>query len=80
MFIAFIQLLYQPHDFSTDIIGWEQIKALAMTWGFVDITLTAMQKIRTTGPEHHSTIRRLPLRTTVLTKYWEDEIIEDNLA
>src|ERR1700678_209694 len=23
MFIAFIQLLYQPNDFSTDIIGWK---------------------------------------------------------
>src|SRR5271168_4030033 len=30
-FIAFIRLLYQPNDFSTDIIGWNQIKDLAMT-------------------------------------------------
>src|SRR5271155_1437080 len=38
-FIAFIQLLYQPYDFSTNIIGWNQIKDLAMTWGFVNSTL-----------------------------------------
>ena len=51
-----------------------------MTWGFVDITLLAMQKIKTTGSIRRSTLRRLPLRTTVLTKYWEEEIIDDNSA
>src|ERR1700678_2835132 len=51
-FITFIRLLYQPNDFSTDIIGWNQIKDLAMTWGFLDITLQAMQKIQTTGSTH----------------------------
>ena len=76
-FIIFIQLLYRPHDFSTDINKWKNIKELAMTWGFVDITLTAMQKIQTIGSKRHSTVWRLPLRTTVLTKYWEEEIIGD---
>src|SRR5271155_1694750 len=61
-FITFICLLYQPNDFSTDIIGWNQIKYLAMTWGFVDITLMAMQKIQMVGSKHHSTIRRIPLQ------------------
>ena len=41
-----------------------------MTWGFVDITLLAMQEIQTIDLERHSTIRQLPLRTTVLVKYW----------
>src|ERR1700678_696997 len=79
-FIAFIRLLYQPNDFSTDIIGWNQIKDLAMTWGFVDVTLLAMQKIRMTGSTRRSILRRIPLQTTVLTKYWEEEIIDDNSA
>jgi hypothetical protein len=79
-FIAFIRLLYQPNDFSTDIIGWNQIKDLAMTWGFVDVTLRAMQKIQTTGLTRRSTLRRVPLQTTVLMKYWEEEIIDDNSA
>jgi hypothetical protein len=79
-FITFIRLLYQPNDFSTNIIGWNQIKALAMTWGFVDVTLLAMQKIQTTGSTRRSTLRRIPLQTTVLTKYWEEEIIDDNSA
>src|ERR1700678_2601338 len=79
-FLAFIRLLYQPYDFSTNVIGWNHIKNLAMTWGFVDITLLAMQKTQTTGSTHHSTLRRLLLRTTILTKYWEEEIIDDNLA
>jgi hypothetical protein len=79
-FIAFIQLLYQPDDFSTDITGWNHIKDLAMTWGFVDITLLAMQKVKTTGLIRRSTLRRLPLQTTVLKKYWEEEIIDDNSA
>src|ERR1700678_448178 len=78
--ITFIRLLYQPNDFLTDIIGWNQIKDLAMTWGFVDITLMAMQKIQTVGSKHRSTIRRFPLRTTVLKKYWEEEIVDDNSA
>ena len=56
-FIAFIQLLYQPYDFSTNIIGWNQIKDLAMTWGFVDITLLALQEIQTIDSEHRSTIQ-----------------------
>src|SRR5271168_2404320 len=80
MFITFIQLLYQPNDFSTNIIGWKQIKDLAITWGFVNITLIAMQKIQTIGSRSHSTIRQLPLRTTVLTKYWKEDVIDDNLA
>jgi hypothetical protein len=79
-FTAFIRLLYQPDDFSTDLTGWNHIKDLAMTWGFVDIMLLAMQKIKTTGSIRRSTLRRLPLRTTVLTKYWEEEIIDDNSA
>jgi hypothetical protein len=79
-FITFIQLLYQPYDFSTDIIGWNHIKDLAMTWGFVDMTLLAMQKTQTVGSTHCSTLRWLPLRTTVLTKYWQEEIINDNSA
>ena len=79
-FITFIQLLYQPNDFSTDIIGWKKIKDLAITWGFVDITLMAMRKIQTIGSGSHSTIRRLPLRTTVLTKYWEEDVIDNNSA
>src|ERR1700678_4747546 len=79
-FIAFIHLLYQPNDFSTDIIGWNQIKNLAMTWGFVDVTLLALQKIQMTGSTRRSPLRRLPLRTTVSTRYWEEEIIDDNLA
>src|ERR1700678_2951903 len=79
-FITFIRLLYQPNNFSTDIIGWNQIKDLAMTWGFVDVTLLAMQKIQMTGSTRRSTLRWLPLRTTVLTKYWEEEIIDDNSA
>src|ERR1700678_949155 len=37
VFIAFIQLLYQPHNFFIDIIGWNHIWDLAMTWGFVDM-------------------------------------------
>jgi hypothetical protein len=71
-------LLYQPNDFSTDIIGWNQIKDLAMTWGFVDITLMAMQKIRMA--KRRPTLRRFPLQVTVLEKYWEEEIIDDNSA
>src|SRR5271155_4638300 len=55
-FTAFIRLLYQPDDFSTDITGWNHIKDLAMTWGFVDITLLAMQKIKTTGSIRRSTL------------------------
>src|ERR1700678_4669670 len=55
-FITFIQLLYQPNDFSTDIIGWKQIKNLAITWGFVKIMLMAMRKIQTIGSRCHSTI------------------------
>src|ERR1700679_3144091 len=80
MFITFIQLLYQPNDFLTDIIGWKQIKDLAITWGFVKITLIAMRKIQTIGSKRPSTIRQLPLQTTVLTKYWEEEVIDDNSA
>jgi hypothetical protein len=57
LFITFIRLLYQPYNFSTDIIGWNQIKDTAMTWGFVDITLMAMQKIQTAGSKQCSTIR-----------------------
>src|SRR5271155_5516768 len=79
-FIAFIRLLYQPNDFSTDIIGWNQIKDLAMTWGFVDVTLRAMQKIQTTGSTRRSILRWFPLRTTVLTRHLEEEIIDDNSA
>ena len=79
-FIFFIQLLYQPSNFKTDIIGWNHIKDLAMTWGFVDMTLLAMQEIQTIDSECCSTIQRLPLQTTVLMKYWEEEIIDDNLA
>src|ERR1700678_3843754 len=79
-FITFIRLLYQPNDFSTDIIGWNQIKDLAMTWGFVDVTLLAMQKIQTTGSKRRSTLRRIPLQTTVLTKYWAKKITENNSA
>src|SRR5271168_2656611 len=79
-FVSFIRLLYQPSNFKTDIIGWNHIKDLAMTWGFVDITLLAMQEIRTIGSERHSTIRRLPLRTTVLVKHWGEEIIDDYSA
>src|ERR1700678_3082539 len=77
-FITFIRLLYQPNDFSTDIIGWNQIKDLAMTWGFVDITLMAMQKIRMA--KRRPTLRRFTLPVTVLEKYWEEEIIDDNSA
>jgi predicted membrane protein len=80
LFITFIRLLYQPYNFSTDIIGWNQIKDLAMTWGFVNITLMAMQKMQTVGSKHRSTIRWFPLRTTVLKKYWEEEIVDDNSA
>src|SRR5271155_1485059 len=79
-FISFIRLLYQPSNFKTDVIGWNHIKDLAMTWGFVDITLLAMQEIQTIDSERCSTIRRLPLQTTVLVKYWEEEIIDDNSA
>src|SRR6202789_3677159 len=78
--ITFIRLLYQPNDFSTDIIGWNQIKDLAMTWGFVDVTLLAMQKIQMTGTTCRSTLRWLPLQTTVSMRYWEEEIIDDNSA
>ena len=79
-FVTFIRLLYQPNDFSTDIIGWNQIKDLAMAWGFVDVTLLAMQKIQMTGSTRRSTLRRFPLRTTVLTRHLEEEIIDDNSA
>src|SRR5271168_2020114 len=79
-FVSFIRLLYQPSNFKTDIIGWNHIKYLAMTWGFVNITLLALQEIQTIDLECCSTIRRLPLRTTVLMKYWEEEIIDDNSA
>src|ERR1700678_549659 len=79
-FITFIQLLYQPNDFSNDIIGWKQIKDLAITWGFVNITLMAMRKIQTIGSGRHSTIQRLPLRTTVLTNFWKKDVVDDNLA
>jgi hypothetical protein len=78
--LAFIRLLYQSNDFSADIIGWKQIKDLAITWGFVDITLMAMRKIQAIGSGRHSTIRRLPLRTTVLTKYWKEDVVDDNSA
>src|SRR5271168_2343528 len=79
-FISFIRLLYQPSNLKTDIIGWNHIKDLAMTWGFVDITLLALQEIQTIDSERRSTIRRLPLRTTVLVKYWGEEIIDDYSA
>jgi len=79
-FISFIRLLYQPSNFKTDVIGWNHIKDLAMTWGFVDITLLAMLEIQTIDSERRSTIRRLPLRTTVLVKYWGEETIDDNSA
>ena len=79
-FVSFIRLLYQPSNFKTDIIGWNHIKDLAMTWGFVDITLLALQEIQAIDLERRSTIQRLPLRTTVLMKFWEEEIIDDNLA
>src|SRR5580692_4027945 len=79
-FITFIRLLYQPNDFSTDIIGWNQIKDLAMTWGFVDVTLLAMRKIQMTGSTRRSTLRRFPLQTTVLARHLEEEIIDDNSA
>src|ERR1700678_1945446 len=68
-FVSFIRLLYQPSNFKTDIIGWNHIKDLAMTWGFVNITLLALQEIQAIDSEHCSTIRRLPLRTTVLMKF-----------
>src|SRR5271155_1028383 len=67
-FISFIRLLYQPSNFKTDVIGWNHINDLAMTWGFVDITLLAMLEIKTIVSERLSTIRRPPLRTTVLVK------------
>jgi hypothetical protein len=76
-FISFIRLLYKPSNFKTDIIGWNY---LAMTWGFVDITLLAMQEIQAINSERCSTVQRLPLQTTVLVKYWEEEIIDDNSA
>src|ERR1700678_2947780 len=79
-FISFIRLLYQPSNFKADIIGWNHTKDLAMTWGFVDITLLAMQEIRSIDSECRSTIRRLPLRTTVLVKYWGEEIIDNYSA
>ena len=79
-FISFIRLLYQPSNFKTDVIGWNHIKDLAMTWGFVDITLLAMVELQTIESERRSTIRRLPLRTTVLVKYWEEETVDDNSA
>ena len=79
-FTSFIRLLYQPSDSKTDIIGWNHIKDLAMTWGFVDITLLAMQEIQTIDSERCSTIQRLPLQTTVLVKYWGEETIDDNSA
>jgi hypothetical protein len=79
-FIAFIWLLYQPYNFSTDIIGWNHIKDLSMTWDFVNMTLLVMRKTQTIGSTHHSTLQRLTLRTTVLTKYWEEKIIDDNSA
>jgi hypothetical protein len=79
-FISFIQLLYQPSNLKTNIIGWNHIKDLAMTRGFVDITLLAMQEIQAIDSERRSTIRRLPLRTTALMKYWEEEIIDNNSA
>src|ERR1700678_3755535 len=79
-FVSFIRLLYQPSNFKTDIIGWNHIKDLAMTWGFVDITLLAMKEIQTIGLERRSTIRRLPLRTTVSVKYWGEETIDDYSA
>ena len=55
-FITFIRLLYQPSGFSTDINGWNQIKDLAMTWGFVDVMLTAMQQTQTVSPQNRSMI------------------------
>src|ERR1700677_5026761 len=78
--ITFIRLLYQPNNFSTDIIRWNQIKDLAMAWRFVDVTLLAMQKIQMTGSTRRSTLRRFPLQTTVLTRHLEEEIIDDNSA
>src|ERR1700678_4139628 len=36
-FIAFIQLLYQPYNFSTNIVGWNHIQDLDMTSGFVNM-------------------------------------------
>src|ERR1700678_1025976 len=38
-----------PSDFSTDLIKWNNIKDLAMTWGFVNTRLLAMQKIPIIG-------------------------------
>src|SRR6202522_686207 len=79
-FIAFIQLLYQPSNFKTNIIGWNRIKDLAMAWGLVDIMLLAMVEIQELESERRSTVRRVPLQTTVFRRYWEDEIIDDNTA
>src|ERR1700678_3263255 len=56
-FLTFIQLLYQPSSFKTNIIGWNRIKDLAMTWGLVDITLLAMVEIQELESERRSTIR-----------------------
>src|ERR1700678_332686 len=55
-FITFIRLLYRPFDFSTDINGWNQIKDLAMMWGFVDVMLTAMRQTQTVNSRNRSTI------------------------
>ena len=79
-FLTFIRLLYQPSNFKTNIIGWNRIKDLAMTWGLVDITLLAMVEIQELESERRSTVRRVPLQTTVFRRYWEDEIIDDNTA
>jgi hypothetical protein len=54
-FIAFIRWLYQPSNFKTNIVRWNHIKDLAMTWGFVDITLLAMVEIQELESEHRST-------------------------
>jgi len=51
-----------------------------MTWGLVDITLLAMVEIQELESERRSTVRRVPLQTTVFRRYWEDEIIDDNTA
>jgi hypothetical protein len=58
----------------------ETNKGLSYNLGSVDITLTVMRKIQTIGSKQCSTIQQLPLQTTILTKYWEEEIINDNLA
>ena len=42
-FVAFVNLLYQPHGFQIDEQGWKNIEKLAEKWDFSHIVLRAME-------------------------------------